>query len=466
MSRVLLKMLLSSLMMTLLLVACTPEQDELQVTRPPSLTTPVEATDTTEPTPPSPEATDTSEPYPPPTSDPTDFILTQEALETLAAGTPTATNPPLPTPIPTPVVTPIPTAVPPIIPLPEGQTPQPFTILYRQGDVLWAIDSDSTEPYILLDVQSALGLHFLEENLVWNNGWASPSPDGEQLALVLSTMAEQPNRTAPLETFIYLFHRHTGELNLLVEAGLLPVWSPDGSQLAYRQATSGGLWVVEVASGQAQELYAVSQDEGEPHYVAQMSWSPDSQHLVFLDISPFVSRDIVVVDVNQAQPPHVVLSPENYSVAFPQWSPDGSQILFASPADENTGFSETVNLWMMSLDGIQQNQLTQHISVDTGGVPQGSPDGTWIVFSGTRYFEELEPLVDLWLVAKDGTSLHRLTSDSAEQINETRPIWSPDGTRLVFYKELNELWLISLVDGTQTRIPVPAIGFAELIALP
>ena len=462
MSRVLLKMLLSSLMMTLLLVACTPEQDELQVTRPPSLTTPVEATDTTEPTPPSPEATDTSEPYPPPTSDPTDFILTQEALETPAAGTPTATNPPLPTPIPTPVVTPIPTAVPPIIPLPEGQTPQPFTIVYRQGDVLWAIDSDGTEPYILLNVQAALGLHFLEENLVWNNGWASPSPDGEQLALVLSTMAEQPNRAEPLESFIYLFHRHTGELNLLVEAGLLPVWSPDGSQLAYRHATSGGLWVLEVASGQAQELYAAGLNErGFLQYVTQMSWSPDSQHLVFVDQTSFVSGDIVIVDVNQSQPPHVIWSSENYFAYSPEWSPDGNHILYVSGMGQSAA-SDHQNLWLVKSNGTEQTQITRDMT--QAGQPHWSPDGQWIVFTAAPSYEDTTPRPELWLVNPDGTELKRLTSTISTV--EWVPAWSPDGTQIVFIRDRQTVWVISLADGSQTIIPVPAFDFAELIALP
>jgi len=49
---------------------------------------------------------------------------------------PTPTNPPVPTPLPTPVVTPIPTAIPPIIPLPTDEATKPYTIVFREGNIL------------------------------------------------------------------------------------------------------------------------------------------------------------------------------------------------------------------------------------------------------------------------------------------------------------------------------------------
>ena len=490
MSRFPLQIPLLILVLFLLLVACTAEQVEespLAITQalvtdtPKATPTQTEPTGTLESYPPSPtepqppllETEGTPEPYPPPTDDITDFLLTREAEATLAAGTPTHTSTPRPTHTPTPVVTPIFTAVPPLIPLPDGQTPQPFTIAYKQADVIWAIDSDGTNQRSLLDVQSALSLHLPIENLARFTGWASPSPNGEQLALILGTNAEQPpTNHVPIdysmyEFSIYLFNRHTDEIRFLVADGILPLWSPDGTHLAYRHATTGSLWLVEVASGQTRELYTGWVDERDhAHQVAQLSWSPNSQNLVFLDEAPFVSREIVIVDVNQSQPPRVILSPESYSIAFPQWSPDGTQILFVSPVDEETGFSETANLWLISPDGDQQKQLTQHISVGIGGIPRWSPDGLWIAFAGTCAFEELEPRIDLWLADKDGTNIQRLTSNFDGKIDESRPQWSPDSTQLVFNKDQNELWVLSLVDGSQTQLPIPPFDFAELIILP
>ncbi|MCB8946310.1 MAG: PD40 domain-containing protein [Ardenticatenaceae bacterium] len=398
--------------------------------------------------------------------------MTEAAIMTAAVPQPTETLPPPPTLPPTPIVTPIPTAIPPLITLPDGQTPQPFTIVYKQGDVISAIDSDGTNQRSLLNVQATLGLHLPIENLARFTGWASPSPDGEQLALILGINAEQPpTYHIPIdysmyEFSIYLLNLHTDEIRFLVADAILPLWSPDGTHLVYRHATTGSLWLVEIASGQIRELYAVSPDEMEPHAVTQLSWSPDGQNLVFIDESPSVSRDIVVVNVDQTQPPRVILSAESYPVTFPQWSPDGTQILFVSPVDQATGFSETANLWLISPDGEQQKQLTQYISVGIGGIPHWSPDGLWIAFAGAHAFEELEPRIDLWLVAKDGTNIQRLTSNLDGKIDESRPLWSPDSTQLVFHKDQSELWVISLVDGSQTQMPVSVFNFVDPIALP
>jgi TolB protein len=326
---------------------------------------------------------------------------------------------------------------------------------------------------MLLDVQATLGLHLPGQYLPnWRTGWVNPSPDGEQVALVLSTMVDQPDISRPPpEYFIYLFHRHTGELRLLVEDGTVPVWSPDGTQLAYRHALTGSLWVVEAGSGQVRELYAVSQEGRGMYYVTPISWSPNGQQIVFGAELSFNSTNIVIVDVNQSQPPHIILSLENYFVGFPQWSPDGDQILFTSPMDQLTGFSIASNLWLMSPDGTEQNQLTQHISAGIGGAPYWSPDGKWIAFSGVHHFvEEFELWADLWLIAADGSNLKRLTSNLAPRLSDHSPIWSPDGTQLVFYRGMNrgmnELWVISLLDGSQTRLPVAVLNASEFIVLP
>jgi len=50
---------------------------------------------------------------------------------------------------------------------------------------------------------------------------------------------------------------------------------------------------------------------------------------------------------------------------WPQWSPDGTQIVYSHATD----------LWMMNADGAGQHRLTS-----LAGEPSWSPDGAWIAF--------------------------------------------------------------------------------------
>lgn len=95
-------------------------------------------------------------PWPTPTAGPTD---PPEPIDE-----PPPTEPPVPTRPPTPVVTPIPTAAPPIIPLPDGTTPQPFTLFWRDGDVIRSLRSEGeTEPTVFLDPAKEFALYLTPE---------------------------------------------------------------------------------------------------------------------------------------------------------------------------------------------------------------------------------------------------------------------------------------------------------------
>ena len=99
-------------------------------------------------------ATTTLPPYPWPTQPPPP---TDE---------PPPTEPPVPTLPPTPVVTPIPTAAPPIIPFPDGTAAQPFTLYWRDGDVIRSLRSEGQEePSVFLDPVKEFGLYLPPEDI-------------------------------------------------------------------------------------------------------------------------------------------------------------------------------------------------------------------------------------------------------------------------------------------------------------
>ena len=74
----------------------------------------------------------------------------------------------------------------------------------------------------------------------------------------------------------------------------------------------------------------------------------------------------------------------------PAWSPDGSQIAYASEVDGNLG------IYVMNANGSNQHRVSSNLSfIDFSGQPAWSPDGTRIVFASDRSSsdasEELPP---------------------------------------------------------------------------
>jgi len=361
---------------------------------------------------------------------------------------PEPTEPPVPTLPPTPVVTPIPTAEPPFIPFLDGTTPQPFSLYWRDGDVIRTMRSDEAEPRLFLDPAEEFGL-YLPPPEAGIRAWGAASPDGWTMALVL---AEEPLpaflEDAPYPVHIYLLNQETRELRLLVKNGLDPVWSPDGRRVAYRSTETGGLWVAEVESGATVEVYKV--DRANAHTITAITWAPDSRRLAILDEVFSGSPELLVVALAQENPPQRLIDPSGNWVSSPQWSPKDDQISFLWGLGERDG---GVQLRVVNLEG-QQRQLAQ--GVFAGGSANWSPDGLWLIYSGTSRYEPLPPQIDLWLIsAADGT-FKRITFDAIAGadnpgVNDSHPMWSPDGTQVVFQKD-SELWVLSLLDGGQRKL--------------
>lgn len=396
-----------------------------------------------------PTATPTLPPYPWPTATPgpTDPPEPTEP--------PTETPPPDPTVPPTPVVTPVPTAEPPFIPFPDGTTAQPFTLYWRDGDVLRSMRSDEGEPKLFLDPAAEFGLYLLPPEAS-THSWGAASADGRNLALVLT---EESNPTipsgGPYPAHIYLFDPEKRSLHPLVEYGYDPVWSPDGKQIAYVSAKTGGLWTVDIATGGSVEVYAI--DKANEHSISSFSWAPDSQYLVAMDSHSVQSASLVLIDANRLGTPQVLVGASTEWVSDPQWSPTGDEITFLWFARRG---GEGPDLWITNSDGTNQQQLTHGIRV-LGGRPLWSPDGKWVVFSRPASFEMPFPLYDLWLTNSTALDLKRLSADQIgssddDGIDELHPLWSPDGTQLVFtgvsQKDTPEVWMMSLIDGTRRKL--------------
>lgn len=139
----------------------------------------------------------------------------------------------------------------------------------------------------------------------------------------------------------------------------------------------------------------------------------------------------------------VLISPSVTYAAFPGVN---GKIAFESNRDGSFG-----QIYVMNPDGTGVTRLTFTAAHDN--YPVWSPDGTKLVFESTRTGD-----VDIYVMNADGTNQTQLTNDPAVDNQAT---WSPDGTRIVFASRRSgtEDIYVMHADGTgQTQLTAdPAI---------
>ena len=174
-----------------------------------------------------------------------------------------------------------------------------------------------------------------------------------------------------------------------------PVWSPDGSEIAFHSETGGP---------QGLDIRVVSADGGTAE-----------------QLTDFLDQD-----------------------ANPDWSPDGLAIAFQS--QERVPFST----WMVSRDSVGMPWSDPVQLTDFGcRPPEWAPDGESLVcYTGARGGQFVR-------VSRDGEVLARLPKP-AGIVDVENPEFSPDGSRIYFYGTHEDgsdaIWSISANGGEATRV--------------
>jgi len=189
-----------------------------------------------------------------------------------------------------------------------------------------------------------------------------------------------------------------------------PVWSPDGTSIAYTSYGDNNpdLYTVEIADGLPRRI---SEFQG---LNAAASWSRQHDRIA-LTLSKDGNTEIYLTD--PLGDTFKRLTRHRALDSSPSFSPDGSQIAFVSTR------SGSPQIWVMSIDGTN----LQRVSYQGGRSydPAWSPQGDRIAYVVDRAGAGLE----IYVMAANGRDATRLTDSPGT--NEG-PSWSPDGRHIAF----------------------------------
>ncbi len=205
-----------------------------------------------------------------------------------------------------------------------------------------------------------------------------------------------------------------------------PIWSPDGTQIAYIAAMTDDYY------GQY-GLYVMKEDGSNPLQLAddlmwrsEPIWTRDGSVLIYAT-SPVEGGDCIIKSVKRdGSDAHEMLHKSSVQCNVPNLnpvlSPDGTQLILG--LDEQ-GNGLNTQLYRLTLASEELTQLTHNRA--TNAAPDWSADGSQIAFVSNQ-----EGLFQIYVMDADGSNQRSLTHRNG---NNFGPYWLPDSQHIVFQSD-------------------------------
>lgn len=206
-------------------------------------------------------------------------------------------------------------------------------------------------------------------------------------------------------------------------------WSSDSTgvavnipELNYQSPPRSDVYVANVTGGPPRRVTFDGTPKDPP------VWSPDGSKLAYTVFLPFRS-ELFVVDAAGGAPSQI--TPTGSEFVYnrdPSWSPDGQSLAFSRGVE-----TQPSRIFTVSRDGSSFRQVTSI----AGEWPAWSPEGDRIAFTTGANSSRVGGVWDrdIYAVDSDGSDLARLTESSERHVRDVVPSWSPDGSRLLFTSE-------------------------------
>ena len=232
-------------------------------------------------------------------------------------------------------------------------------------------------------------------------------------------------------------------------------WSPDGTRLLFdawdeSDATRAGLYTLSVDGRDLVRLTHAGLRSNIPAYTG--AYSPDGERVLFFspvaeDRGDAGSMNLFVVNADGTGLAQLNPSDTQAGLVGPSgasdWSPDSKQVAFVGSDGDFWGTNRRA-VFVVNADGSDPVRITEWGDIIT---VQWSPDGQLLAMTmagptGRREIVTVRP---------DGSDLMPVTS-SEDGTFSFGPMWSPDGSRLLFIRGTDlrsqmDLWIVN-ADGT------------------
>jgi Tol biopolymer transport system component len=363
---------------------------------------------------------------------------------------PTAT----PTPVPTATPTPVPTATP--TPVPDFKGKIVYSSVRKGNSDIYVINADGTneqrltthsaedkDPCFSSDGSKILFLSNRDGNseiyimdfdgtnqkrVTFTSLYeANPvfSPDGSKIAFTVGTD-------------IYI-RDADGRNQVFVASGSEPSFSPDGREIVYRTSLDG-INTIEIGDSTTPRMLSGSFTGMQPIY------STDGHQIYYsASVTNLISR------MNADGTDVRTLNAGMYKYSHPSISPDGSRLAVSS---ERSGL---FNIYIYYADGTGQKQLTTQggeypswgpLYVPPIEAPTPTPAPT---VSGKIVFDTLiNGMTQICIMNADGSNETSLTNSST--YSSFQPIFSPDGSKILFSSNRDTSRELYLMDADGTNI--------------
>jgi Tol biopolymer transport system component len=305
---------------------------------------------------------------------------------------------------------------------------------------------------------------FVEPTPAATPAWTGHPAEG--LAMVQQVGGDDPTTQVFIVEADGSFRQVTGLSNAL--GASFPVWSPDGSRLAFNDPKVGSGLYGQVGIVNADGSGELSFGEGRDH-----RWSPDGTRIVFWESDPVGNEEtsMYLLDVASGEVRDIGLG------AQPQWLPDGQRISFIRTIELDGGAIAPA-LHVMSVDGGEAQLIAQ----DT--IAYWSPDGTSVLleregvisladgdFGNPRELADgfspvWAPDSQSFVVAYDHdgdgnpvlalVNLEGLATWSG--VSGSMPTWSPDGTRLAVEVYDPEFGIVRVIESATGSVVFESEG--------